>query len=193
MNHHQKNNKNHKNNKHQRHHRSRYKNDYRKVYLINPKFQLKFAVYLCLMAAFVISIYYMANWYFLNSFIEKGQDVGLPSNHIYFQFIADQARFMHIIFAVSSFCAFFALTVIGIWLSHRVAGPLHRLHKHMVKVTKGGKLTKVKFRKKDYFPEIAKAYNLQVDALEKKYRFKENDHQVSEIVVEGHDESKKVS
>lgn len=140
----------------------------RKVYLINPKFQLTFVAYLCVMAAFVIGIYYAANWYFLESFMEKGKAVGLPANHVYFDFIRDQEIFMNMVFLVSSVCAFMTLTVIGIWLSHRVAGPLYRLHSHMLKVAEGQKLSKVKFRKKDYFQEIASAYNEQVMALEGK-------------------------
>jgi hypothetical protein len=43
-----------------------------------------------------------------------------------------------------------------------VAGPLYRLRKHLSAVARGETHSDVRFRKGDFFPEVADAYNLQM-------------------------------
>ena len=67
-------------------------------------------------------------------------------------------------------CALFAfifLLVSGLYLSHRVAGPLGRLKNEMDGVASGKTPGVVKFRKKDFFQDLAASFNRQTDALTK--------------------------
>lgn len=133
----------------------------RKVLLINPKFQLSFLAFVLGMATLVVGIFYSANVYFFSRFNEMGKRLGLTPDHVFFQFINEQAHTMNWIFGVTSLVCFVALVVGGLVLSHWVAGPIHRLMRHMSEISEGKSVTEVKFRKHDYFPELAEAFNKQ--------------------------------
>jgi hypothetical protein len=52
------------------------------------------------------------------------------------------------------------LTYGGIMLTNRYIGPLFRLRDHMMKVAEGQAPDPIQYRKRDFFPELAEAYNL---------------------------------
>jgi hypothetical protein len=133
----------------------------RRTFLINPRFQLSFMAYTVGMSALIIAIFYCANVYFFWKFNNSGVQLGLPPDHVYFQFLAEQKFKMNLVFGVTSTIAFAALGVWGLFLSHRVAGPVYRLCKHARDLVSGKDVGEVSFRKKDYFPELADAFNEQ--------------------------------
>lgn len=55
--------------------------------------------------------------------------------------------------------------VLGIFLSHRLAGPLYRLKKHMGFVGDGDLSLNIKFRPKDELKDIADSFNDMLDGL----------------------------
>ncbi len=55
----------------------------------------------------------------------------------------------------------------GIFLSHRVAGPIYRLRKTLRQITQERKPQSVRFRKGDYTHELAKDFNDAMKALER--------------------------
>lgn len=138
----------------------------RKNFLINPKFQFSFMGYTLAIAVMTIALFYCADMYFFWKFRQLGQGLGLPSNHVFFQFIDEQRSSKNAYYAVTAAFSVAVLSVWGLLLSHRVAGPLHRLRKHCISVAEGETHVDVRFRKGDFFPEVAEAYNLQM----KKYR-----------------------
>ena len=131
----------------------------RKVLLINPKFQITFLIFTVGMSALAIAIFYGANFYFFYKFQKIGVSVGLSPDHIFFRFIQEQKHVMDAVFAVTSLVVLVALTVGGLILSHWVSGPLHRLRNHMLGIAAGGGIREIKFRKRDFFPELAHAFN----------------------------------
>ena len=128
-------------------------------FLINPEFQLNFMGYTVGMAAVIIAIFYVANIYFFMRFAEKGKEIGLPPEHIFFQFLRDQHRTMDIIFLVTAGFAFIFLSAYGFYLSHRVAGALRRFENHLNEISTTGDVKDLKFRKNDYFQELPVAFN----------------------------------
>lgn len=139
----------------------------RRVLLINRKFQLNVLARMVAVACAVIGVFYGANYYFFNKFIQQGKALGLPADHVFFEFIHEQQHTMNWVFSVTSGVAFAVILVGGLILSHRVAGPLHRLQQHILDVTAGKTTHDVKFRKKDFFPELAIAYNRQMEKYRK--------------------------
>jgi predicted membrane-bound mannosyltransferase len=140
----------------------------RKTLLINPEFQINFLSYTIGMAAVIIAIFYGANVYFFWRFAQKGREAGLPPDHIFFKFIAQQARTMDYIFLATALFAFAFLLIYGFYLSNRVAGALWRLETHIRQLISTGQYKQLRFRKKDYFHEIAEAINELVDHFQKK-------------------------
>jgi hypothetical protein len=53
-----------------------------------------------------------------------------------------------------------AILIIGIIYSHRIVGPVYRIDMQMRKDAEEKKLTLIKFRKGDFFAELAGSYNV---------------------------------
>jgi methyl-accepting chemotaxis protein len=134
----------------------------RSVFLINPKFQLQVIGYAIALAALTIGIFYGANLYFFWEFKQQGTAVGLPTDHVFFRFMSEQQSRMNVLFLFGSLAVTTVISVGGLVLSHRIAGPLYRLHKHMMQVAEGKTTQDVSFRDKDFFQELENSYNSQL-------------------------------
>jgi hypothetical protein len=134
----------------------------RKNFLINPKFQLSFLAYTLGVSILTIGFFYAADAYFFWKFRQLGTGLGLPANHVFFQFLDEQHSTKNTYYGIAAAVAVSFLSIWGLLLSHRVAGPLYRLRKHLGSVARGETLSDVRFRKGDFFPEVADAYNLQM-------------------------------
>jgi hypothetical protein len=79
---------------------------------------------------------------------------------------------MDAVFISTALIVFSLLVIGGIFLSHRVAGPLYRLQifLHQMAESKNQHLKELHFRKSDFFPELADAYNLVVKKEKEKQR-----------------------
>lgn len=131
----------------------------RKILLINPKFQLSFMAHMAVMALFVVGVIFFANQLFFNEFHQQGRALGLPPEHVFYQFLNEQQRTMNWIFGLTAFGVTGVISVMGLYLSHRVAGPMYRLLRHFEASSDGEKAAQVKFRERDYFQEVAEACN----------------------------------
>lgn len=130
----------------------------RKVLLINKRFQLSMLSWFFLLAIGLIALFYTANWYFFQNLTKLAQEAGLPSDHVFFQFIEGQKIIMNRIYIITSSLSIVVITVGGLVLSHKIAGPLYRLTRHLEKNSMEN-VTPVKFRTGDYFQEIQHAFN----------------------------------
>ena len=130
----------------------------RKVILINKPFQYSILGWFSMLSVVLISIFYSTIWYFFYNLKKEAVSVGLPPDHIFFTFINQQQSILDNVFIVSSIVALFIILMGGLILSHKVAGPLYRLTKHLQAHDRNN-VTPVKFRKGDYFPEIQEAFN----------------------------------
>ena len=139
----------------------------RKKVLINPRFQLKFILFSTLVSLFAILVMYLSCYYFFWELRHLGRQLGLPSESVFFQYIETQQSVMNGITVVTSSVLFFGIFLVGLVYSHRIAGPVFRLERHMRGIASGKELTKIKFRTKDYFPELAEALNEMVVRLKK--------------------------
>jgi methyl-accepting chemotaxis protein len=134
----------------------------RRVYLINPGFQLRMLGAMGLLAAAVIGALYGANAYFFWKFSLVGTEVGLPPDHVFYEFINEQRGLMNWVFASVAGVVVVVIGLGGLLLSHKIAGPLHRLRTHMDAVAEGTTSSDVAFRKGDFFGELATSFNAQL-------------------------------
>jgi methyl-accepting chemotaxis protein len=132
---------------------------WRRKFIINPKFQLQLIGYVVVLALIIIGVLYGANFYFFQRFEITGREMGLSPNHIYFKFLHEQNQLMTGIFAITSSVVFMIIFIWGTLISHRIAGPLYRLCKHLIDISEGKTTQDIRFRKKDFFPEVAEALN----------------------------------
>ena len=137
----------------------------RRKYLINQGFQIRFIAYTVIIALTVILTVFLTSNYFFWTFQERGREIGLTEGHVFFLFLDQQKAVMNQLLVMLSIFYFFGLSIFGLVFSHRVAGPMYRLHKHMSSVSKGEITSPVSFRKHDYFQELASSYNAQYEYL----------------------------
>lgn len=130
--------------------------------LIDPKFQLNVITYAIVLGVVNFVILYAAFRYGFKMFFNAGVDMKLSPQNAYFQLLRDQVDSFTLIFGMVGFANACIVIVGGLILSHRVAGPLYRLKTHISQINAGITTGDVKFRKKDYFQDLAEVYNEQL-------------------------------
>lgn len=138
--------------------------------LINPKFQWTLIGYAAFMATLILLTVYGLFSYGFHEFIQLGNQAGLPPEHVYFQFVQMQENsFNRVLFALAIIIGIF-LIVGGLYLSHRIAGPIYRMQKELRKMIEEnhGELKEIHFRKGDFFPELSATFNEFVEVWKKK-------------------------
>ena len=131
--------------------------------LINPKFQLKLMGLFGLLIFAVTLTYAIAIHLVLEDFVVMGKSAGLNSGHIFFDFISKQRSTFLNFFLVTFSGVTVVFLYVGFVLSHRIAGPMYRLKKHMDEISQTGSLKSLKFRKDDFFQEVADSFNAIVE------------------------------
>lgn len=136
----------------------------RRNYFINPKFQLRMIGWCSLLFMIIISIFAAANWYFFRELNLLAFQAGLAEGHVFFEFIENQKVMMFRIFIFASFLSLITIVFAGIYITHRISGPIYKLTEHFKK-SHPGSLQKVMFRKGDYFQELKDAYNDYIEKM----------------------------
>jgi methyl-accepting chemotaxis protein len=131
----------------------------RKSYFVNPRLQLPLilgANVLALISALMIATLY---FYMQSQLQQYGSTLDLPAGHPVSEFLAQrQADFARICVLIGIIqVALFNVT--AVLLSHRIAGPLYRLQRHLEDVGAGKEPADVKFRNGDFYQHLAEACN----------------------------------
>ena len=146
----------------------------RKNYLINKPFQLRFIGFICVVNALTIGVFYFSNLMFFRKFTEMGKAFGLPEGHNFYVFIDQQRSIMNKIFLFSGVSFTVMLFVLGIYYSHRIAGSLYRLNKHLLKLSETLEFEDLRFRKNDFFQEIPDSFNVFMKKMRENYTKKDS-------------------
>ena len=133
-------------------------------FLVLPSFQLKFMAYIVMFSGFGLSVLYASNLFYFDRLISEGQAMGLAPDHVYFQFIEQQKSLLQSVFLTVSAIVFGGLIIAGLYMSHRIAGPVYRIQMYLQDFYETGDPGKqLKFRDRDFFPEIAELVNALVE------------------------------
>ena len=130
-----------------------------RTYLINPKFQWRVIFFGVSIGGFVLALTYVFMQYFFSSCEANLISAGIPAQNAMFDFLKQQRAQMDSLFIVIICFTLVVSTVIGVFLSHRVAGPIYRITKHLQGIATGEPAKPLRFRDGDYFMELADAYN----------------------------------
>ncbi|MBC7540555.1 MAG: hypothetical protein H7281_17150 [Bacteriovorax sp.] len=138
----------------------------RKIYLINPKFQIRFSLYVCLLVFLTSIIYPFSIYELMNTIITH---FALKNPEIASHY--SEKRDALILFLILLHLGFTCLTFfICVFFSHKIAGPLYKLQKHLKLLREGNNPGSLFFRKGDYFQELADDVNETFDHLEDSYK-----------------------
>ncbi len=125
-------------------------------FLVMPGFQIRFMMYIIIFALFGIFVLYATNHLYFQRLITEGQQLGLASDHIYFEFVNQQREVLNTTFMLVAGVVFGALILVGLVLSHKIAGPIYRIQLHLQEVREKGEASRpLSFRDGDFFPEVA--------------------------------------
>ena len=127
----------------------------RKKLLVEPEFQKSFLAYTVSIAMVVAGVFFTAIRIFFWKLEMKGEAIGLPVNHIFFQFVREQRWNMDVIFLITSVLTIGILVATGLHLSNRIAGPIYRLKKFLADYRAGTAKGPMSFRENDYFHSLA--------------------------------------
>lgn len=130
----------------------------RKQYVINKPFQYRFIGIMNAVAFAIIGVVYAANRAFIWR-LRAPMEKQLPPDHLFFRFMDSQAALLNKIFLGTAVLIVLGLSIFGLLFSHRIAGPIYKLTKHMLEIAKGAPIRPVRYRKGDFFQESAAAFN----------------------------------
>ncbi len=136
----------------------------RSIFIINKKFQLKFAFFVCTWI-FALSMVYPIVIYNIFEFFLNNMQPGATAPTLTPERIKDvQNQIVWVLGALQ--ILFMVITfIISIFLSHRIAGPLYKLRRAMDDVSKGNLDQRITFRKNDHFTELQDSFNDMVQTL----------------------------
>ena len=140
----------------------------RRKWVINPKFQSLFLVYVLSSISLIIIGFYLLSSLLLKDLSQLAEALGPASkdefarNSMNIWSWFNKAVMMGTLF-FSAFFSYFYLKI-----SNRIAGPLYNLKMKMRNLREKNEFHAVKFRDTDYFAELEEEYNLLVEHLKKR-------------------------
>ncbi len=137
----------------------------RSNYLINPKFQLKFTFFVCLLVFISSLVYPMTIYDLLERVI---QHLGQVSPKLIEEFESKQMAIITVL-VVWQLGFTMLVFVISIFFTHKVAGPIYKTMLYL-KGLRHGERGKLKFRGGDHFLELAEEVNLTLDHIDLKHK-----------------------
>ena len=140
----------------------------RRNYLINPKFQIRFAFYISTWILALSSIFpLLLNQTFT---LLADQVTSLPGGPEIQQIMEAKKQLLVGLITIEAvfFCVVAALSI---FVSHRIAGPIYKLNEYLKEGARTGELKPdLHFRADDHFKEVAENYNAMVAAVSQKSR-----------------------
>ena len=146
----------------------------RRIYLINPKFQFKYALLVCL---FVVVATFVYPWTIFDIFTSIKQYVQPEID------VDAQRNSLLILLGIVEFVILMIVCIVMLFLTHRIAGPMYKLINTFKEIKAGGPLKRIYFRKGDNFHEVAHAYNEAIEVLQARFDYSAQDlHEVLETL-----------
>jgi len=128
-------------------------------YLINPPFQWMIIRWSLLVSLLNSLVFILACRAFFQRLIVAGIQLNLPADAPYFQVLMGEKARLVLIFGLTTFISICMILGFGIYLSHRVAGPVFNLRRYLTENDPNGPLPDLKFRKHDFFQDLAADFN----------------------------------
>lgn len=141
---------------------------FKRKYLINPKFQFRFLfVFMAIILCTQIFTYIQVTGTF-HQFYNVIEGQSIPANEPFLVALQAETLHLYVVMASTSVLVLIVAGLVGVVLTHKLAGPLFRLKNQMDQIEAGAEITDVKFRKDDFYPELADSFNRMMSKLMKK-------------------------
>ncbi len=137
-----------------------------KSVLINPQLQWGMIKRALVLAGINFLLFWGTVQYAFWAFTSKARELNVEPGHAYFAILESQKHTLNMLFLLAGTLNVLIIVAAGLMFSHRIAGPLYRLKKHLDQMVITGKLSQVTFRKKDYFIDVASSFNRHIHTLD---------------------------
>jgi methyl-accepting chemotaxis protein len=150
-------------------------------FIINPHFQYRLVALFFVVSLIISGAILTFTWKSYSSFTSKLQEkktqIGLYTEVVNEYVEKDAVVFWvpkqfkrDFLWKLLVFIVLLSLVVIflGLFISHRIAGPLHRLNNFMLDIAAGNAVPELRFRDNDAFPHLAESFNKCLFALASK-------------------------
>jgi len=87
------------------------------------------------------------------------QSLGIFDNTSIQQAVGDFALYSVIITAIASVGTVLFITLLSLFLLHRIAGPIYRLKQHMLGIMMGRPVSELRFRRDDQLSDLSATFN----------------------------------
>lgn len=125
--------------------------------IINPRVQFKLIAVFSGVFFLTVSTLYSTIYLFFWRFHEKAINVGIPEGHVFFKFLYEQKHNLDMLFVALIIVNFFVLILVGIVISHRIAGPIEKLKNHLETIH--DEAEDFRLRENDFFSDISPVVN----------------------------------
>ena len=139
---------------------------YLKNYIINPGYQFRYIFWLTSSGVVLVGINAWIAYMYIRENYMMLVDLSPMTEEAKAQLYAE---LRHLILAIgsSSFLFLVVISVLGIVLSHRTAGPLYAFKRVFDEISKGNLNRRLKLRPGDEFQEVAESFNQMMDSVTK--------------------------
>ena len=133
--------------------------NFRRQWIVNPPLQLRMMALGSVVALASLAAAYGGAMYVFDRSQSAMVEAGVPLHHPMYLFLAEQMNTLRVVFGIIGVLALCVGMGVGLWISHRVAGPIYRMRRHLQEAAAGRAPQPIRFRQGDYFQELADAYN----------------------------------
>ncbi len=138
----------------------------RSVYLIDPGFQLRFAFYIGVIVFFASLIYPFTIYDLMDQFAQLSAQY---SPEVVAKVKSQQGSLV-LLLVLWQIGLSLLMFIVGIFFAHKISGPLYKLRAHLRSIKDGQLPPVLKFRKGDYFQDLAADFNDAYGTLQEEYR-----------------------
>lgn len=136
----------------------------RKNYVIRKQYLIKKGVQLRFMIVIIVSMILIASvtWYSIYTAVMQtlysqfhGENLALIKHAITYKLL------------MRSFLLIFAIAIISVFISHRMAGPVYKFEQTIRALSQGKEVEEIKLRKRDEFYGLATAINALINSMKR--------------------------
>ena len=137
-------------------------------YFIMPKFQVVLILLMVINIVFLVGVSFWAIYSEYGDLYDLGVKAGFDGQHSYFKFLEFQQHNIVKNFIGAVIISLIFTLSFTLYISHRLAGPLWRLKKHLFEIIRNGEYIDISFRKKDYLKDFEPLINEAFQKLAEK-------------------------
>lgn len=136
--------------------------------IVNPQYQLRYIFWLSLSGVLLIVIYSCLVYYYVSEnyalIVELAPITDEAKAQLY-------SELRGVVIRLSGLSLFFVgfTGILGLFFSHRTAGPLYHFNRIFKEIGGGNTQARVRLRPTDDFREVAASFNEMMDEIETKY------------------------